>query len=147
MLATGGLLALVFSFAGKPLLAILPDGDKFADYAWAIPWMIGILSVSAVQNFHTNTEASAGRFGFLKWWVPLHIIFALGLLTITGYGYFTAFMPVSLCEFLATHNFTSLKAMLIWLTATTLIRTTISLTELMRQPSLAESKPIIKQKQ
>ncbi len=135
MLATGGMLALVFAFAGRPLLAVLPNGDKYADYAWAIPWLIGILSLSAIQNFHTNTEASAGRFGFLKWWVPLHVVFALGLLAITGYGYFANYLPHSWCEFLATHNFTSLKSMLLWFTATTLIKTAISLVELMRQPS------------
>ena len=97
--------------------------------------MIGITSLSAIQTFHTNTEASAGRFGFLKWWVPLHVVFAAGLLAITGYGYFVNYMPVSWCEFLATHNFTSLKAMLVWFTVTTLIRTGISLFELMRQPA------------
>ena len=139
MLATGGMLALIFAFAGKPLLAILPDGDKYANYAWAIPWLIGILSLSAIQNFHTNTEASAGRFGFLKWWVPLHIVFALGLLAITGYGYFANYLPNSWCAFLATHNFMSLKSMLVWFTATTLIKTAISLAELMRQPFQHES--------
>jgi O-antigen/teichoic acid export membrane protein len=135
MLATGGMLALIFALAGRPLLSILPDGDKYADYAWAIPWLIGILSLSAIQNFHTNTEASAGRFGFLKWWVPLNIIFALGLLAITGYGYFANYLPQSWCEFLATHNFTSLKSMLLWFTVTTFIKTAISLIELMRQPA------------
>ena len=135
MLATGGMLALVFAFAGRPLLAVLPNGDKYADYAWAIPWLIGILSLSAIQNFHTNTEASAGRFGFLKWWVPLNIVFALGLLAITGYGYFANYLPHSWSAFLATHNFTSLKSMLVWFTATTLIKTAISLVELMRQPA------------
>ena len=135
MLATGALLALAFAIVGRPLLSILPDGDKYADYAWAIPWLIGILSLSAIQNFHTNTEVSAGRFGFLKWWVPLHVVFAAGLLAVTGYGYFIAYLPSSWCDFLATHNFTSLKAMLVWFTATTLIRTAISLFELMRQPA------------
>ena len=138
MLATGGMLALIFALAGRPLLSILPDGDKYANYAWAIPWLIGILSMSAIQNFHTNTEASAGRFGFLKWWVPLNIVFALGLLAITGYGYFANYLPHSWSAFLATHNFTSLKSMLVWFTATTLIRTAISLVELMRQPSQSE---------
>ena len=135
MLATGALLALVFELAGEPLLSILPDGDKYASYAWAIPWLIGITSVSAIQTFHTNTEAAAGRFGFLKWWVPLHIVFAVTLLAITGYGYFSNYLPSTWLDFLATHNFTSLKAMLVWFTATTLIRTGISLFELMRQPA------------
>jgi O-antigen/teichoic acid export membrane protein len=135
MLTTGGLLAIAFALAGKPLLSVLPNGDQYANYAWAIPWLIGITSLSAIQTFHTNTEASAGRFGFLKWWVPLHAVFAAGLLAITGYGYFTDYIPPTWQEFLATHNFTSLKAMLVWFTATTLLRTAISLYELMRQPS------------
>ena len=135
MLATGGLLVIAFALVGRPLLTILPNGDKYADYAWAIPWLIGILSLSSIQNFHTNTEVSAGRFGFLKWWVPLHVVFAAGLLAITGYGYFVNYIPSSWCDFLATHNFTSLKAMLMWFTVTTLIRTGISLFELMRQPA------------
>jgi O-antigen/teichoic acid export membrane protein len=139
MLATGGLLALAFALAGKPLLAMLPGGDKYSGYAWAIPWLIGVLSLSAIQNFHTNTEASAGRFGFLKWWVPLHAVFACGLLAITGYGYFADYLPSEWCEFLATHNFTSLKAMLVWFTATTFVKTAISLFELMHQSSPAEA--------
>ena len=135
MLTTGGLLALAFAIAGKPILSLLPDGDKYADYAWAIPWLIGITSLAAIQTFHTNTEASAGRFGFLKWWIPIHVVFAVGLIAITGYGYFVNYLPASWCDFFATHNFTSLKAMLIWFTVTTLIRTGISLFELMRQPA------------
>jgi len=137
MLATGGLLAIAFALVGKPIIALLPDGDKYAEYAWAIPWLIGITSISAIQTFHTNTEASAGRFGFLKWWIPLHVVFAAGLLAITGYGYFATYIPTSWCDFLATHNFTSLKAMLVWFSATTLVRTAFSLIELLRQPSQA----------
>ena len=140
MLATGGLLALAFTIAGRPILSLLPDGDKYANYAWAIPWLICITSLSAIQTFHTNTEASAGRFGFLKWWVPLHVVFAAGLLAVTGYGYFVNYMPSSWCDFLTTHNFTSLKAMLVWFSTTTLIRTGISLFELMSQPSAPEPK-------
>ena len=135
MLATGGILAIAFALVGKLLLSILPDGDKYIDYAWAIPWLIGIASLSAIQTFHTNTEASAGRFGFLKWWIPLHVIFAVGLLTITGYGYFSSYIPSSWSTFLATHNFTSLKTMLVWFSVTTIIKTSIAVAELLRQPA------------
>ena len=133
VLATCTLLAIAFALAGRPILSLLPDGEKYADYAWAIPWLIGIVSLSAIQSFHTNTETSAGRFGFLKWWVPLHVAFAAVLLGITGYGYFTDYLPSSWCNFLATHNFTSLKAMLVWFTVTTFIKTTFSLIELLKQ--------------
>jgi len=133
MLAVGAALALVFAFAGGPLLALLPDGDRYAAFSWAIPCLILISVVGSVQSFHFNTETSAGRFGFLKWFIPLHIILAAGLMCITGYGYFTAWLPESWCRFLAVHNFTSLKAMIFWFAATTLVKTAICLWELMRQ--------------
>ncbi len=133
MLAVGGALAVIFAFAGHTLLTFLPNGDLYANYAWAIPWLIGITTLASIQTFHTNTEISAGRFGFLKWWIPLHLMFALALLAVTGFGYFAAYLPKSCCAFLSVHNFTSLNAMLWWFTATTLIRTAISIFELMRQ--------------
>ena len=135
MIATGGLLAAVFALFGKPLLAVLPGGDKYAEFSWAIPWLIGIGSLSAVQAFHINTEISAGRFAFLKWWLPIHIIGAAVLLFVTGYLYFVDYMPASWTSFLATHNFTSLKAMLVWFTFTTLVKMAFSLAELLRQTS------------
>lgn len=133
MLASGGILAVLFAIIGKPLLSILPDGDKYASYAWTIPWLIGITTLAAIQTFHTNTEVSAGRFGFLKWWVPVNLIFAIGLLFITGHGYFTAYLPTTWCDFLASHNLTSLTSMLLWLTLTVTVKTVISLFELLKQ--------------
>ena len=133
MLAIGALLTLAFTIAGRPILAILPDGDKYAAYAWAIPWLIGITTLAAIQTFHTNTEISAGRFAFLKWWVPINLIFAAGLLFATGYGYFISYLPESLCSFLAQHNFTSLTAMIAWFFVTSIAKVAASLVELLRQ--------------
>ena len=133
MLAIGLLLALAFAVVGRPILALLPDGDKYAEYAWAIPWLVGITTLVSIQTFHTNTEISAGRFAFLKWWVPVNLIFAAGLLLITGYGYFTAYLPESWCGFLAQHNFTSLTAMISWFFVTSIAKVAASLVELLRQ--------------
>ena len=133
MLAIGALLALAFAVAGRPVLARLPDGDKYAEYAWAVPWLVGVTTLAAIQTFHTNTEISAGRFSFLKWWVPVNLIFAAGLLLITGYGYFTAYLPESWCVFLAKHNFTSLSAMIVWFSVSAIVKVAASLIELLRQ--------------
>ena len=133
MLAVGGALAGVFAITGRPLMSILPNGESYADYAWAIPWMIGITTIASIQTFHVSTEVSAGRFGFLKWWVPLNLAFAAGLMLVTGYGYFTACFPAQCTEFLSKHNFTSLAAMLWWFTATTAVKTAICVFALLRQ--------------
>lgn len=99
----------------------------------AIPCLVGITTLVSIQTFHTNTEISAGRFTFLKWWVPINLIFAAGLLLITGYGYFTAYIPKSWCDFLAQHNFTSLTAMIAWFFVTSIAKVAASLVDLLRQ--------------
>ena len=133
MLAAGGALALVFAFAGRPVLALLPDGDAYAGYAWAIPWLVGVTTLTAIQTLHLTTEIAAGRFGFLKWWAPVHLVFAAGLLLTTGYGYFESLLPAAWSGFLAVHNFVSLKAMLWWFTATAAVKMAFVAAELLRQ--------------
>ncbi len=135
MLATGAIFSVGFAIGGKYIMSLLPDGDVYAEYAWTIPCLIMLSSISSVQSFHTNTEASAGRFGFLKWWIPTNLLFAAVLMLVTGYGYIAKYIPPSWCDFLAKYNFTSLKAMLVWFSATTAIKTAIALWELMKQPA------------
>ncbi|MCR5413850.1 MAG: hypothetical protein K6F50_03870 [Kiritimatiellae bacterium] len=132
-LAASAALAIGFAFAGESILRLLPEGDKYAPFAWSIPWLIILQALGAIQVFHLNTEVSAGRFAFLKWWVPMHVAFAAALLLVTGYGYFTACIPQSWSAFLARNNFTSLKAMLVWFTATSAVKTAVCLCELWRQ--------------
>lgn len=73
------LLALFFFFAGEPLLKWLPHGDLYAPFARAIPLLILLAFFNAVLAFHINTEISAGRFAFLKWHIPCHLIYAAAL--------------------------------------------------------------------
>lgn len=78
MLVTIGfnaILLVVFLVIGSPALSLLPGGEKYAAYHWAIPWCIAIGTLFALQVFHTNTELSARRYGFLKWWIPLNLAY------------------------------------------------------------------------
>ena len=133
MASFGILLALVFVFLGKPILTLLPNGDQYSTHALAIPWLIGITTVNSLQSFHINTEISACRFAFLKWWVPVHVISTLLLLAITGYGYFTDYIPASWADFLSIHNITSLSAMLWWMTIQALLKFAFCIADLVRQ--------------
>lgn len=137
MICAGSALALIFACFGRQLLAVLPDGDKYAAFAWAIPWMIGINVLSAIQCFHTNTEASAGRFGFLKWWIPFNLLYILVMQAVAGYGYFATRLPASVTTFLKTHNFHSLSTMLWWTTSACAIRVIFSAIDLSRQKTTA----------
>jgi hypothetical protein len=44
-----------------------------------MPWLVLINALTTCQVFYANAEVSAGRFGFLWWFVPLHLIY-MGLL-------------------------------------------------------------------
>lgn len=105
----GGALALFFTLCGRPILGFLPHGSDYAPYAWAIPWLIGIHVISAVYSIHTQTEVSAVRFGFLKWWIPLNLALPLTF----------AVMPIG-----------SLKAMLLYFTFASIAKTGFSLYEI-----------------
>ena len=115
--------ALPFLFCGKWLLSILPHGDQYAAYWWAIPWLIGIGMVSSVTAFYTTAEIAAGRLGYLKWYLPLDIAYPILLLLITGHVYFACIIPSAWTEFLNSHNIYSLKTMLWWMTANNAVKT------------------------
>ncbi len=110
------LLALPFIFFGKTILSLLPHGDQYAAYWWAIPWMIGITFLCSIMAFYLTAEFSANRFKFLKWYLPIDLAYPILLLFVTGHGYFANIIPTTWTEFLTAHNIYSLESMLWWIT-------------------------------
>ena len=125
-LAFSALIAIPFAFFGQTLLAILPHGDQYATYWWAIPWLIGIGAVNAFVGFYTTAEISANRFGFMKWMVPLDILYPVFLLLVTGYGYLENILPANCFGFLKAHNIYSLDTMFCWMTALAILKSAFS---------------------
>lgn len=68
------LLALFFAFFGHLPFKFIPNGEMYLGYAKFIPLLIGVNLMSSVQLLYTNTEASANRWSFLRWWLPIHFI-------------------------------------------------------------------------
>ena len=114
--ASNAALAAFFWFFGERIISILPHGSDYAAFWWAIPWLIAIATINLSINFYWAAEVSAFRFKFMLWWLPLNFLYAAALLFVTGYGYFTAYIPTSWTEFLSVHNISSLSAMLWWMT-------------------------------
>ena len=115
-------LALVCIFLSKPILSILPHGDQYTVYWWAIPWLISITGFSSLHGFYTTAEIAANRFSFLKWAIPIDLAYPILLLAITGHGYFTGIIPASWADYLLAHNIYSLKTVLWWMTTITVIK-------------------------
>lgn len=128
-LAFGALLAAFSAVAGAKVLSLLPNGEEYAKFAWAIPCMIMMATMTALVSYHTNTEVSTGRFAFLRWWIPLHVFCPIFLLLVTGHGYFAGILPASATDYLSRHNFTSLKAMTAWLLSISAVKLAISCLE------------------
>ena len=118
----GALVATPFFFIAKPILSVLPHGAEYAAYWWAIPWHIGILALTFPTSLYTTAEVSAQRFGFLKWMMPIELVYPAVLLFVTGHGYLVGIIPESWTTFLAAHNVRTLEAMLWWMTAATAIK-------------------------
>ena len=114
---TNAILAGFFAVFGRQIIAILPNGSEYAAFHWAIPWLIGITSISACINLYITAETSANRFGYMWFMVALNLMCPALLLFITGYGYFVEFLPQRVNDFLAAHNVRSLSIMLSWMTA------------------------------
>ena len=119
---TNAALAAFFWAFGERIISLLPHGNEYAAYWWAIPWIITITSITLFAGFYTTGEVSAFRFGYMKWWTPLILLYPTALLFVTGYGYFTDYLPASWTNFLATHNITSLSTMLWWMTGIAILK-------------------------
>ena len=126
-------LSVPFLFCGKWILSMLPHGDQYAAYWWAVPWLIGIAFITSVIGFFMTAEISANRFGFMKWMMPLDLAYPALLLIVTGYGYYADHLPATWAAFLDAHNIRSLDTMLWWMTGITAIKAVLSLATLLRR--------------
>lgn len=131
--ATNAALAIFFYCLGKRILTFLPHGSAYAEFWWAIPWIIAITSINLFPGFYSTVEAAAFRFGYLKWMTPLILLYPAMLLFVTGHGYFTAYLPVSWTKFLTAHNVNSLSTMLCWMTCIALLKATGCAIAMLRQ--------------
>ena len=135
VIVTNALLAGFFCLFGKDILAFLPHGEKYISFWWAIPWMIGITTITIPFTLYTTGEISAFRFGFMKWSIPLSFIYSALLLLITGHGYFVDYIPNSWTTFLYAHNITSLSMMFWWMTGFAALKTLGCILAMLKPPT------------
>ena len=89
-LAGAAAMAAVYALWGARLLALMPHGRDYAAYARFMPSLVAVAALTSCQVFYTNAEVSAGRFGFLKWLVPLHVVYPVALHLAAANGFVTS---------------------------------------------------------
>jgi hypothetical protein len=87
-------LAITYVFWGTRLLALMPHGSDYAEHAHFMPWLVVITALTSCQVFYTNAEVSAGRFGFLTWLIPLHLIYPAILYMAAASGHVTSLATI-----------------------------------------------------
>lgn len=107
------LMMVAYALCGPSLLDFLPHGSDYAALAPFMPWLVLITALTACQTFHTNAEVSAGRFGFLAWFVPLNVGYALALR-------------------ISASRLSSLTVLLGWMTAVAVLRFAFALSASLR---------------
>ena len=78
-LAVAAAMAVVYALWGRSLMGLMPHGGDYAEYAGYMPWLVLITVATTCQVFYTNAEVSAGRYGFLWWLVPMHVVYPAAL--------------------------------------------------------------------
>ena len=85
-LAVSAVMAIAYARWGRSLIGLMPHGSDYAAYAGYMPWLVVITAATTCQVFYTNAEVSAGRYGFLWWLVPLHIVYPAALWMAVSHG-------------------------------------------------------------
>ena len=75
-----------FALCGKWLLSILPNGEAYSAYWWAIPCVILISMMTNMAAIYTTTEVAANRFGYYKWMLPITLAYPILLSTVAESG-------------------------------------------------------------
>ena len=78
-LAVAAAMSIAYGLFGVRLLALMPHGSDYAAHAVFMPWLTLAGALTTCQVFYTNAEVSAGRFGFLWWLVPLHVVYSVAI--------------------------------------------------------------------
>lgn len=89
------LFALVCYFSKDFVLPLLPNGESYLAYTKEYMLLIFIFSAIAIWYCFVNNEMASERFTFLRYHIPLQLVFMGILFAFTGYGYFYGYLPNS----------------------------------------------------
>jgi len=89
---------------GHYVFVLIPGGEAYVSYVPQLVWLTLILSLQAALNCAISGEAAAARFGYLWWFLPVHIVYFTALYFISGYGYFASYLPAGFSDCMSRIN-------------------------------------------
>lgn len=94
----GVVCAIVLGLFGRLLLTYLPGGEIYGDYISELVCLTLIMALGVAFACFVMSETAANRFGWISWFIPIHLLYAGTLLVLTGPGYLMGKVPS--CVFL-----------------------------------------------
>ena len=117
------ILAAFFALSGQWILTFLPNGEVYRNYWWVIPWLIAISFTTSVTSVFFTSRIASGSFGFMKWFLPIDIIYALLLTVALGsIGDKSILPPFAWASAFNHMRIGSLSDMLVWMTGMNVIK-------------------------
>ena len=98
----GAVVAVVLGAGMEWLFGIVPKWHDYRPYASLVGWM-SLTNVfrMAFACFSTH-EMACRRFGFIFYSVPLAVLESVVLVSLTGYGFFTPYLPSAWVEWMGS---------------------------------------------
>ena len=97
-LGFGSMFAGVLFLLGPLVFSFLPGGTTYVTYMPEMAALTVILAANTAVGCGIMGDIAADDFRFLWWWLPFHVFYGVALILITGFGYFTVWLPAWFVE-------------------------------------------------
>ena len=97
----GGAIVVLLSLWGKSILGLLPEWSLYVGMSHLFPLLGAVTVAGSVNACFITYETAQGRFGFLKYAIPIFLTKSIFLYLITGHEFFCGLVPDYVMETLS----------------------------------------------
>jgi len=98
----GGSVALGLGLGIEWLFGVIDKWKCYQPYAYLVVWMAMTNVFRVAFTCFSSHEMACRRFGFIRYAVPLSVLESVVLVSLTGYGFFTPYLPKSWVDWMGS---------------------------------------------
>jgi O-antigen/teichoic acid export membrane protein len=98
----GAVVAVALGVGIEWLFGEVPKWKAYQPYAYLVVWMAMTNVFRVASACFTTHEMACRRFGFISYGVPIALLEAAALVSLTGYGFFVPYLPPSWVEWMGS---------------------------------------------
>lgn len=105
------LLSAGFAFFGKHILSLSEVWQRYANYAYILPWMTAITGSSLLISSIVTYEMACRRFRMAAFVIFINLAWTIFIVAFTGYGYFRGILPDAIVDWMGSIHLARLSTM------------------------------------